>query len=102
MFQQGGIGQQIQKQIGQTGIPVYNVLNACATGATAVRTVYMSIKAGESDMGIAIGAEQMGKMGLLGQSGQRPEKTVYEPSGRYGSVLPMEGFLGSGTMPAVF
>ena len=34
----GGIGQQLQKQIGQTGIPVYNVANACATGATAVRS----------------------------------------------------------------
>ena len=32
----GGIGQQLQKQIGQTGIPVYNVANACATGATAL------------------------------------------------------------------
>ncbi len=31
-----GIGQQLQKQVGQTGIPVYNVANACATGATAV------------------------------------------------------------------
>ena len=33
------LGQRIQKQIGQTGIPVYNVANACATGATALRTV---------------------------------------------------------------
>ena len=41
----------IAKQIGQTGIPIYNVQNACATGATAVRTVFMSIKAGESDLG---------------------------------------------------
>ena len=32
------IGQMLQKQIGQTGIPVYNVANACATGATALRT----------------------------------------------------------------
>ncbi len=100
-FQMGGLGQQLQKQIGQTGIPVYNVMNACATGATAVRTVYMSIKAGESDMGLAVGAEQMGKMGLLGQA-PRSEKNVYEPSGRYGSVLPSDGWLGSGTMPAVF
>src|SRR5688500_7689354 len=29
----GGMGQMLQKQIGQTGIPVYNVANACATGA---------------------------------------------------------------------
>ena len=40
---QGGIGQQIQKQVGQTGIPVYNVSNACATGATALRTAIMAI-----------------------------------------------------------
>ena len=43
----GSIGQQLQKQIGQTGIPVYNVSNACATGATALRTAIMAVKAGE-------------------------------------------------------
>ena len=37
-----GIGPAIAKQIGQTGIPIYNVTSACATGAMAVRTVYMS------------------------------------------------------------
>ena len=52
-----GIGQQLQKQIGQTGIPVYNVANACATGATALRTVIMAIKSGECDYGLAVGVE---------------------------------------------
>ena len=33
------IGQQLLKQIGQTGIPVYNVANACATGATALDSI---------------------------------------------------------------
>jgi acetyl-CoA acyltransferase len=32
MAANAGIGQQLQKQLGQTGIPVYNVANACATG----------------------------------------------------------------------
>ena len=45
-------GQQLQKQIGQTGIPVYNVANACATGATALRTAIMAIKAGETSVGM--------------------------------------------------
>jgi acetyl-CoA acetyltransferase len=54
-----GIGQALQKQVGQTGIPVYNVTNACATGATALRTVVMSIKAGEADMGLAVGVEKL-------------------------------------------
>lgn len=98
-----GPGQRLQKQIGQTGIPVYNVANACATGATALRTVFLAIKAGEADMGLAVGWEQMGKMGLLGAGGKGDRaRTVYEPSGRYGSVMQVEGLLGTGLMPGVF
>ncbi len=96
-----GMGQQVQKQIGQTGIPVYNVSNACATGATALRTVIMAIRSGEADLGLAIGVEQMGKMGLLA-GGSRKDKNVYEPSGRYGAVMPIDGILGTDTMPGVF
>src|SRR5207245_2106918 len=95
------VGQRLQKQIGQTGIPVYNVANACATGATAIRCVYMAIKAGEADMGIAVGLEEMGKAGLLG-SAPRTDKKVFEPSGRYGSVMSVEGRLGTTLMPGVF
>jgi acetyl-CoA acyltransferase len=58
-------GQQLQKQIGQTGIPVFNVANACATGATALRVAIMSIKAGESDYGLAVGVEKLSGAGLL-------------------------------------
>jgi acetyl-CoA acetyltransferase len=98
-----GVGQQLQKQIGQTGIPVYNVANACATGATALRTVLLTIKSGEAEMGLAVGVEQMGKGGLLGAGGKGDRgKKVYEPSGRYGSVMQVEGLLGTGLMPGVF
>ncbi|MGR6998138.1 thiolase family protein [Yinghuangia aomiensis] len=98
-----GLGQQIQKQIGQTGIPVYNVANACATGATALRTVHLSILAGESDLGLAVGVEKTSGMGLLGPGG-RPAgaKNEYAPTGRDGHVMPTEGILGSQTMPSVF
>src|SRR5258708_28752073 len=98
-----GVGQQLQKQIGQTGIPVYNVANACATGATALRTVLLTIKAGEADMGLAVGVEQMGKGGLLGTGGKGDRgRKVYEPSGRYGSGMQVEGVLGTGLVPGVF
>src|SRR5665213_3048578 len=63
-----GIGQQLQKQIGQTGIPVYNVANACATGATALRTAVMAVKAGECDYGLAVGVEKLSGAGLLALS----------------------------------
>lgn len=84
----GMVGQRILQEIGQTGIPVVNVSNACATGATAFREAWASVKAGLYDLVIAVGVEQMGK-GLLGGAG-----------GSKG--ISKEGLLGSGTMPSVF
>ena len=84
----GMVGQRLLQEIGQTGIPVVNVSNACATGATAFREAWTSIKAGLYDVVLAVGVEQMGK-GLLGGTGRA-------------KGIPKEGLLGSGTMPAVF
>lgn len=84
----GMVGQRILQEIGQTGIGVVNTANACATGATAFREAWMSIKAGVNDCVLAVGVEQMGR-GLLGGGGG-------------GTGIPREGLLGSGTMPAVF
>ena len=82
------VGQRILQEIGQTGIPVVNTANACATGATAFREAWMAVKAGAYDLVLAVGVEQMGK-GLLGGGGG-------------GGGISKEGLLGSGTMPAVF
>src|SRR5436305_14184318 len=99
----GGIGQQLQKQVGQTGIPVYNVSNACATGATALRTAIMAVKAGEAKFGLAVGVEKLAGAGLLGAGGQAKKDGVhYEPSGRFGSVATTDGRIGTQTMPGVF
>ena len=100
---QGGIGQMIQKQIGQTGIPVYNVSNACATGATALRTAIMAIKAGECDMGLAVGVEKLAGVGLLGGGGAPKSKNKeWTPSGRFGSVTNVDGLIGTAAMPGTF
>src|SRR4029077_553858 len=80
------VGQRILQQIGQTGIPIINVSNACATGSTAVREAYFAVGSGEYDAVMAIGSEQMGKAGLLGGGGGNRES--------------VEGILGSGLMPA--
>ena len=82
------VGQRLLQEIGQTGISVVNCANACATGATAFREGWMSIKAGVFDCVLAVGVEQMGR-GLLGGGGS-------------GTGISKEGLLGSGTMPAVF
>jgi acetyl-CoA acyltransferase len=98
----GGIGQQLQKQIGQTGIPVFNVANACATGATALRTAVMAIKAGEADFGLAFGVEKLSGAGLLGGSGPAKESSTWTPAGRSGAVAPTDGRIGTQNMPGVF
>src|SRR5260370_417988 len=84
------VGQRILQQIGQTGIPVINVSNACATGSTAFREAYMSVASGMYDISMAVGVEQMGKQGLLGGTGGG------DPA------YSTEGKVGSGLMPAVF
>jgi acetyl-CoA acetyltransferase len=96
------IGQMVQKQIGQTGIPVYNVSNACATGATALRTVVMALKAGECDMGLAVGVEKLAGAGLLAGGSRKSDENVWEPHGRYGAVAPIDGRIGTEIMPGVF
>jgi len=82
------VGQRVLKEIGQTGIQVINVANACATGATAFRDAWISIKAGLYDIVLAVGVEQMGK-GMLGGAG-------------LSEGISPEGILGSYSMPAVF
>ena len=83
------VGQRILHEIGQTGIPVVNVANACAAGSTAFRDAYLAVASGEVEVALAVGVEQMGKAGLLGGGGG-------------GSGIRTEGVVGSGLMPAVF
>ena len=82
------VGQKTLQLVGQTGIPIVNCTNACATGATAFREGWMAIKAGLYDIVLVSGVEKMGT-GLLGGD-----------SGEIG--IPLEGLLGSQTMPAIF
>jgi acetyl-CoA acetyltransferase len=95
-------GQMVQKQLGQTGIPVYNVSNACATGATALRVAAMAVKAGETDMGLAFGVEKLAGAGLLAGGSRGADSNTWTPHGRYGAVAPVDGRIGTEIMPGVF
>jgi acetyl-CoA acyltransferase len=98
----GAIAQNLQKQIGQTGIPAYNVANACATGATALRVAIMAIKAGETSMGLAVGVEKLAGAGLLGASAAKSTDAGWQPEGRFGAVAGMDGRIGTENMPGTF
>jgi len=61
-------GQYLESIFGETGIPVVNVYNACATGSASMRMAYNSIAAGETDTALAFGADVSPKGFLTAKS----------------------------------
>jgi acetyl-CoA acyltransferase len=80
-------GQAIMREIGQTGIPVTNIVNACASGASAFREAWLAVKSGVYDIALAVGVEKTPR-GMLGGGAE--------------TGIPLEGLFGSASMPAVF
>jgi len=52
-------GQIAMRRMGIEGIPVHNVENACASGASAFALAATTIRAGDADVVLAAGAEKM-------------------------------------------
>lgn len=61
-------GQYLESIFGETGVPVVNVYNACATGSAAIRMAYNSVAAGEVDTSLAFGADVSPKGFLTAKS----------------------------------
>ncbi len=69
----GGItaGVHLAKDLGLTGIPVTHVENASATGSSAFGEAVHAVAGGRVDVAMALGFDDMNRMGGLGRSGQR-------------------------------
>ncbi|MEU2334096.1 thiolase family protein [Streptomyces sp. NPDC013172] len=52
-------GQMALRSMGFERIPVVNVENACATGATALHQAIMHVRSGAADVVLAVGAEKL-------------------------------------------
>jgi sterol carrier protein 2 len=72
-----GAAQQTLYHLGQTGIPIVNCSNACASGGTALFLAYQALRAGAADCILALGFEQM-QAGALGLSGFDDRPSVVE------------------------
>ena len=48
-------GNEIAFRLGETGIPIINVSNACATGVFTLKAVYDQVRLGAFDIAIAVG-----------------------------------------------
>ncbi len=58
-------GQRILRDLDFPPLPVINVENACASGASALREAWIAVAAGVVDTALVIGIEKMAQKGLL-------------------------------------
>jgi acetyl-CoA acetyltransferase len=75
-------GQRILRQVGETGIPVLNVANGCATGGSAFREAVLAVESGRYDVALAVGVEKM-ERGLIPMPG-RPAN--FQEEGAVGTI----------------
>ena len=62
----------------------------------------MAVRSGETDMGLAVGVEKLSGAGLLAGGTRKEDAKTWTPRGRYGAVAPVDGRIGTETMPGVF
>jgi acetyl-CoA acetyltransferase len=62
----------------------------------------MALKAGECEAGLAVGVEKLAGAGLLAGGARKSDDNSWTPHGRYGAVAPVDGRIGTDTMPGVF
>jgi acetyl-CoA acetyltransferase len=62
----------------------------------------MAIKAGECDLGLAVGAEQISGQGLLAGQPRVVDMETWTPQGPYGAVAALDGRVGTDSMPGMF
>jgi len=65
-------GQTALYSVGMTQIPIINVNNACASGSSAVFLARQAVMAGQVDVALALGFEQMSAGALSVDSGRTP------------------------------
>lgn len=66
-------GQKALYELGQTGIPIINVNNNCATGSTALWMARQAVASGVVDCALALGFEQMNRGALGAMYTDRPD-----------------------------
>ncbi|PKW07514.1 acetyl-CoA acyltransferase [Streptomyces sp. 1222.5] len=90
-FQPSTAGQRAAYELGLTGVPVYNVDNNCATGATALMLARQLVEGGACDCALALGFEKM-KRGALGTGGDGGDFATSPVARHYGIMAARHGF----------
>ncbi|MFD0307228.1 lipid-transfer protein [Streptomyces sp. NPDC127119] len=90
-FQASTAGQRAAYELGLTGVPVYNVNNNCATGATALMLARQFVQGGASDCVLALGFEKMAR-GALGGGADGGDFATSPVARHYAVMAARHGF----------
>ncbi|MGW1070009.1 lipid-transfer protein [Streptomyces aureus] len=90
-FQPSTAGQRAAYELGLTGVPVFNVNNNCATGASALMLARQFVEGGLSDCVLALGFEKM-KRGSLGSGADGGDFATSPVARHYGVMAARHGF----------
>lgn len=63
VFSEMLLGQKIFKEVGITGVPIFNAENACSSSATAFHEAYTAVASGKYDNAIILGVEKLSALG---------------------------------------
>jgi acetyl-CoA acetyltransferase len=66
-------GQKVLYGVGMTGIPIFNVENACASGTSALRAAAQAVGFGIAKVALAVGFEVMGRGAIPTRGDERLE-----------------------------
>lgn len=70
-------GHSLASVLGETGIPITNIWNVCATATSCFRTAYQTVASGEKDICLAVGMDVSPKGFLPSVGGENPTDTDY-------------------------
>jgi acetyl-CoA acyltransferase len=100
-FQPSTAGQRAVCELGLTGVPVYNVNNHCATGATALMPARRLVEGGVCDCVLALGFERMRK-GALGDDAGAGDFAASPVARHYGVMAARHGFAAAPPTAQIF
>jgi acetyl-CoA acyltransferase len=103
-------GQMALRPMGFEGIPITNVENACASGSNAFNQAYTDLRAGLSEVALAVGCEKMTfpdkeksfKAFLGGMDVHNTQETLVNLLSLGEGVSPPEGSADQGGMQSIF
>ncbi|WP_369379338.1 beta-ketoacyl synthase N-terminal-like domain-containing protein [Streptomyces sp. cg36] len=99
-FQPSTAGQRAAYELGLTGVPVHNVNNNCATGASALTLARQLVAGGAAECVLALGFEKM-RRGALG-GGDGGDFAVSPVARHYGVMAAAHGFAASPPTAQIF